>query len=208
MTDDLRPGRLAHESHVHLGEERLSGESLFKGRLLHVFRDWVRAPDGHEQSFEYTLHPGAAAMLAMRDDGRLVLERQWRYALNRSFLEVPAGKLNVGEDILQAARRELIEETGFRAERWAYLGVMHPVIGYSTEAIYLFFAQGLQAGPHAREAGECLELVFLTPDELFKEIERGAVSDSKTLSCAYWLTRILSGQYEPKWLDETRPFEI
>ena len=82
MLPDPRPAELAHESHPELREERLSGESVYQGKLLHVHRDWVRAPDGHEQAFEYTLHPGAAAVIPILDDGRLVMERQWRYAMN------------------------------------------------------------------------------------------------------------------------------
>ena len=92
---DPRPARRPDEPHPELAEERLKGESVYEGRLLHVHRDWVRAPDGHEQAFEYTLHPGAAAVIPILEDGRLVMERQWRYAMNRSFLEFPAGKLNV-----------------------------------------------------------------------------------------------------------------
>ncbi|NBO82850.1 MAG: NUDIX hydrolase, partial [Betaproteobacteria bacterium] len=120
---DPRPARQPDEPHPELAEERLMGESVYEGRLLHVHRDWVRAPDGHEQAFEYTLHPGAAAVIPILEDGRLVMERQWRYAMNRSFLEFPAGKLHTGEDPLLAIQRELIEETGYRAQQWARLGV-------------------------------------------------------------------------------------
>lgn len=199
---DLRPDRLACESHVVLEEVRLRGESLYKGVLLDVQRDWVRAPDGHEQSFEYTLHPGAAAIVPMLDDGRLVMERQWRYAMNRSFLEFPAGKLNAHEQPLVAAQRELAEETGYRARDWAVLGEVHPVIAYSTETIHLFMAKGLVAGPSAREQGECMELVMISPDDFFKAIYQGQVTDSKTLACALWLDRVLRKEWEVKWISQ------
>ncbi len=197
---DPRPALVPAEPAPQLEEVRLRGESVFTGKLLDVYRDWARAPDGHEQSFEYTLHPGAAVVVPMLDDGRVVLERQWRYALNRSFLEFPAGKLNKGEDPFEAVQRELAEETGYRANQWARLGVMHPVIGYSTEAIYLFMAKGLIAGNHAREKGECMELVTLSVEELFELIRCGEITDSKTLSCSLWLDRIRRGEWQPEWV--------
>jgi ADP-ribose pyrophosphatase len=197
---DPRPAPNPTEPHPELFEERLRGESVYKGSLLHVHRDWVRAPDGHEQTFEYTLHPGAAAIIPMLDNGNLILERQWRYALNRSFLEVPAGKLNVGEDPFLAAQRELQEETGYCGREWAALGVMHPVIGYSTEAIYLYMARGLVAGPSARELGECLEMIEISPADFFAAIRQGEVTDSKTLSCALWLDRILRQEWDVTWI--------
>lgn len=200
---DPRPAREISEAAPELEEIRLSGESVYKGVLLDVHRDWVRGPDGHEQTFEYTLHPGAAAVIPILDDGRLVMERQWRYALNRSFLEFPAGKLNKGEDPFLAAQRELAEETGYRSGQWARLGVMHPVIGYSTEAIHLFMARALQAGDAAREKGECMNLVSLTQDEFFQAIYQGQVTDSKTLSCALWLDRVRRGEWQLEWVAGT-----
>ena len=197
---DPRPARQPDEPHPELAEERLMGESVYEGRLLHVHRDWVRAPDGHEQAFEYTLHPGAAAVIPILEDGRLVMERQWRYAMNRSFLEFPAGKLHTGEDPLIAIQRELIEETGYRAQQWARLGVMHPVIAYSTEAIHLFAARGLTAGPAAREEGECMEIVLLTPDEFFDAAFRGEITDSKTLACGLWLERMQQQKWSVSWI--------
>lgn len=197
---DPRPDQRSDESHPELEEIRLSGESVYKGKLLHVHRDWVKGPDGHEQAFEYTLHPGAAAVIPMLDDGRVVMERQWRYAMNRSFLEFPAGKLNVGEDPFAAIQRELIEETGYRAGQWARLGDMHPVIAYSTETIHLFMAKDLVQGEHAREAGECMELVLITPEDLFQAVYRGEVTDSKTLACVLWLDRVRRGDWSVQWM--------
>lgn len=203
VADDPRPSGSPDERYPSLLEQRLGGESVFDGKLLKVFRDRVRAPDGHEQTFEYTLHPGAAVVVPVLDDGRLVLERQWRYPLNRSFLEFPAGKLNPGEDPLSAVQRELAEETGYRAAQWAKLGEMHPVIAYSTEVIHLFMAKSLTAGQSAREQGECLELVEMTPEAFFDAIHSGEITDSKTLSCAMWLDRILRGAWQPVWQNST-----
>ncbi|MBU3725225.1 MAG: NUDIX hydrolase [Burkholderiaceae bacterium] len=198
--EDPRPKRLPNEPYPALAEDRLSGESVYEGRLLHVHRDWVRAPDGHEHALEYTLHPGAAAVIPILDDGRLVMERQWRYAMNRSFLEFPAGKLNAGEHPLECIRRELIEETGYRAREWARLGEMHPVIAYSTEVIHLYAARGLEAGESMQEDGECLEIVTVTVDEFFNAVYRGEITDSKTLACGLWLDRLRRQEWSVTWI--------
>jgi ADP-ribose pyrophosphatase len=171
--------------------------------LLQIQRDQVRSADGHVGVREYTLHPGAAAVVPMFDDGSLLLERQWRYPLNRSFLEFPAGKLEAGEDVLRTAQRELREETGYAAREWAYLGEMHPVISYSTEVIHLFLARGLMGGVAALERGECLELLQLSQEQFFQAILMGDVTDAKTLACAFWLQRMALGLYQPEWLPAT-----
>ena len=110
---------------------------VFDGKLLHVRRDTVRLPDGGAATREYVVHPGAVLILPVLDDGRLVVERQFRYPLDRVCLEFPAGKLDHGEAPLDTARRELVEEAGFTARTWSSLGVIHPVIAYSTERIEL-----------------------------------------------------------------------
>ncbi|NBV88183.1 MAG: NUDIX hydrolase [Betaproteobacteria bacterium] len=199
LVADPRPAPQANEAAPQLSECRVSGEFLLDGRLLKVYRDAARAADGSDCVREYTLHPGAAAMVPCFDDGSLLLERQWRYPLNRSFLEFPAGKLDPGETPIQTAVRELQEETGYTAGEWAVLGPMHPVISYSTEVIHLFLARGLREGSANRESGECLELVRMPIEAFFLAIERGEVTDAKTLACAFWLSRIQTGHYEPKW---------
>src|SRR5512140_2856122 len=102
----------------HLVEHPLDSERVFDGKLLHVVRDRVRLPDGSEATREYIVHPGAVLMVPVLDDGRLVVERQCRYANRRVFREFPAGKLDPGEDALATGKRELIEEAGYTAERW------------------------------------------------------------------------------------------
>ena len=106
----------------------------------------MRLPDGKEATREYVIHPGAVMVIPMLDDGRLVLERQFRYPMGRVMIEFPAGKLDPGEDVLTCARRELLEETGYTATEWARAGVLHPVISYSTEFIEVWFARGLHPG--------------------------------------------------------------
>jgi len=200
---DPRPAQGLEEPAPHLAECRLSGNPVFEGVLLKIQRDSARAADGTECVREYTLHPGASAIIPVFDNGDLLLERQWRYPLNRSFLEFPAGKLDVGEDPLVSAIRELREETGYSASHWARAGQMHPVISYSTEVIHLFFAKGLTMGSAALEAGECLDVVRLSQDDFFKAVHLGQVTDAKTMTAAFWLSQWRAGVWQPDWFEPT-----
>ncbi|HZQ61712.1 MAG TPA: NUDIX hydrolase, partial [Casimicrobiaceae bacterium] len=142
----------------------------------------VRLPDGALATREYIVHPGAVLMLPVKDDGRLVAVRQYRYPHRRVFLEFPAGKLDPGEDALTTAKRELIEETGYTARTWTRLGVVHPVIAYSNEAIELYLAQGLEHVGAKLDDGEFLEVLELSVDDMLGRLDRGEVTDSKTVA--------------------------
>ncbi|MFZ3159313.1 MAG: NUDIX hydrolase, partial [Rhodoferax sp.] len=135
----------------HLIEKKLSSTEVFKGRLLHAYRDVVSLPDGSQATREYVVHPGAVMVVPLLEDAsgstRVVLERQFRYPVGRVMVEFPAGKLDAGESCFACAQRELREETGFTARQWAHAGVLHPLIAYSTEFIDIWFARGLQMGP-------------------------------------------------------------
>jgi ADP-ribose pyrophosphatase len=190
---------------AHLIEHRVSSQELLKGRFLHAFRDTVRLPDGGEATREYVVHPGAVMIIPLlqdRDTGayRLVLERQFRYPVGQVMIEFPAGKLDPGENSLTCAKRELLEETGYRATEWARAGVLHPVISYSTEFIDIWFARGLVAGERALDPGEFLEVFTATPDELMSWCRDGRVTDAKTLSGALWLQNMVSGAWPLDWL--------
>ena len=189
-------GRLAYS---HLVEQRLSSQELLRGHFLHAFRDTVRLPDGREASREYVRHPGAVMVIAQLADGRLVLERQYRYPVQSVMLEFPAGKLDAGEASLACAQRELLEETGYSAAFWARAGVMHPVISYSTEFIDIWFAKDLSPGPRKLDAGEFLDVLTATPAELLEGCRDGSVTDGKTLAGALWLQNVLSGAWTLDW---------
>lgn len=173
----------------HLIETAIASESVFDGVLLHVRKDRVRLPNGEESVREYISHPGAVVILAFLPDGRLLFERQFRYPLRRVFLELPAGKIDPGEDVLETARRELREETGYDAGSWQYLGVMHPCIGYSDERIEIFAARDLQrsAGGQQLDHNEFLELVTMSPEEAKQAVWDGRITDAKTITSLFWL---------------------
>ena len=177
----------------HLKESRIDGATAFSGKLLEVRVDRVRLPDGQETRREYVAHPGAVMVVAQLDNGKLVFERQFRYPLDRVFLELPAGKIDRGEDILDCARRELQEETGYEARVWSYVGVIHPCIGYSNERIEIFLARGLSHVGHARDDGEFLEVVELSLDEALDAVRDGRISDGKTITGLFWAEKIFRG---------------
>jgi ADP-ribose pyrophosphatase len=176
-------------------EETLASEEVFKGRLLHVRRDQVRLPDGKESLREWVAHPGAVVVIAVLDNGHLLFERQFRYPLRRIFVELPAGKIDPGEHILDTARRELREETGYKAKHWRHLGTMHPCIGYSDERIEIFLAQGLAYVGHALDDGEILEVIELSIHDALLSVRDGEISDAKTVTALLWAEKILSGAW-------------
>lgn len=187
----------------HLIEEKVASEELLKGRLLHVFRDTVKLPDGVTACREYVVHPGAVMIIPLIEDAagalRVVLERQFRYPVGKVMIEFPAGKLDPGEDIQCCAQRELQEETGYSATEWARAGVLHPVISYSTEFIDIWFARGLTLGARQLDQGEFLDVFTATPAELLQWCCDGRVTDAKTLTAALWLQNVLSGAWPLNW---------
>ena len=187
-------------------EHRVDGRELFKGHFLHALCDQVRLPDGRVAEREYVVHPGAVMVVPLleRAGGALevVLERQYRYPVQRTLIEFPAGKLDAGESPLDCARRELREETGYTARQWARAGLLHPVVAYSTEVIEIWFARELHGGARQLDEGEFLEVFSATPAQLHDWCRSGAVTDAKTLVGALWLQQVLSGAWQLDWLAE------
>ncbi|MFO1322591.1 MAG: NUDIX hydrolase [Burkholderiales bacterium] len=175
---------------AHLVEVGLASEVVFAGKLLEVHRDRVRLPDGGEATREFVVHPGAVLVVPVLDDGRLVLERQFRFPVRRVMLEFPAGKIDAGETPLATAQRELVEEVGYTAATWTRLGTIHPEIGYSTEFIDLFVATGLTHVGSRLDDGEFIEVVAMTEDELLAVYDCGGLTDGKTLAALFaWRRR-------------------
>lgn len=188
-----------NDADAHLRERGLGGEVLVSGDFLEVRRDLVSLPDGSQATREYIRHPGAVAVIPLLDDGRLVLVRQYRYPIGRVLLEFPAGKLEDGEPTLECGRRELLEETGYTAAEWAYAGAIHNAAAYSSEAIHLWFARGLVAGPQQLDRGEFVEVVTLGVDELDALAMRGELPDVKTMIGLQWLQRWRAGAWPLDW---------
>ena len=172
---------------MDLTEHRVRGEEVFAGKLLRVQRDVVRLPDGSEGVREYIRHPGAVAIVALFDDGRVLLERQYRYPHGREFIELPAGKLEPGEPHAETARRELLEETGYVASDWKRIGLICPSIAYTDETIELYLARGLQKRAASLDAGEFLEVLTPGFEEAVSMVRDGRITDAKTIAGLLWL---------------------
>jgi ADP-ribose pyrophosphatase len=170
-----------------LEEKRIGGEVVYSGRLLQVHRDRVRLPDGSVGMREYIRHPGAVAIVALFADARVLLERQFRYPLGRAFIEIPAGKLEPGEEHLATAQRELLEETGYVAADWRRLGLIHNAIGYSDEGIEIWVARGLELREQQLAEGEFLEVFTLPLAEAQAMARDGRITDVKTIAGLLWL---------------------
>ena len=183
----------------HLIERQLVGQQVYRGHFLDVRRDTITLPDGATAAREYIVHPGAVMVVPLLADGRLVLERQFRYPLGRVMLEFPAGKLEAAESVLDCARRELAEETGYRATQWARACRVHNACAYSTEGIEIWFARGLVAGERQLDAGEFLDVCLMTEAELDALAARGELTDVKTLIGLQWLQKWRAGAWTLDW---------
>jgi ADP-ribose pyrophosphatase len=184
---------------THLREQTLSREQLLKGHFLHVVRESVRLPDGGSATREFVLHPGAVAIVPLLDDGRIVLERQYRHPTGKVMIEIPAGKLDPGEGALVCAQRELLEETGYVAREWAQAFTMYPTVAYSDEAIAIWFARGLEHRGARLDEGEFLDVISATPEEFLGWCRDGLVQDSKTLAAALWIQNVTAGTWKLDW---------
>jgi ADP-ribose pyrophosphatase len=182
----------------HLKETKVDGELAYDGHFLKVSRDRVKLPDGKLTQREYIRHPGAVVILALFDDGRVLLERQFRYPNDQVFIEFPAGKIDPGEDPLASAKRELEEETGYTASDWHFVCTIHNAIAYSDEHLDLFLARGLTAGPAKLDDGEFLETFTTTIPEMLEMVRRGDITDVKTVIGTFWLEKIAAGTWKPE----------
>lgn len=184
---------------AHLREDTLESKQVYRGNFIDVRCDRVRLPNGATATREYVVHPGAVMVVPLLDDGRLVMERQYRYPLSRVMLEFPAGKIEPGEPPLQCAVRELAEETGYRAAEWARAGILHNAVAYSNEGIEVWFARGLIAGEAALDHGEFLDVSTASLDELLALAQTGELTDAKTLIGLLWLQNWRAGQWDIRW---------
>ena len=189
----------------HLRETCIEARTAWRGSFLDVRSDRVALPDGSETYREYIVHPGAVMIVPLLGEGRVVVERQWRYPVGRAMLEFPAGKLESGEPVLDCAVRELIEETGYRAAEWARAGILHNAIGYSDEGIEVWFARGLTGGERRLDAGEFLDVFEASVDSLEDAARRGEITDAKTLIGLLWLGHWRAGRWLLQWVSAASP---
>lgn len=179
----------------HLRETRVDGREVYDGHFLKIQSDTVDLPNGKRATREYIRHPGAVVILPLFDDGSLLLERQFRYPLDRVFVEFPAGKIDPGEEPLECAKRELAEETGYTATTWNFVCTIHNAIAYSNEHLDIYLARGLTEGERKLDDGEFLDTFRLPAGELLQWVREGKVTDVKTIIGAFWIEKILSGQW-------------
>jgi len=178
---------------ISLKETRVDSKLTYDGNFLKVRKDNARMPDGSISSREYITHPGAVAILALLDNGKLIMERQYRYAPQQEFIEIPAGKIDQGEDILLTAQRELLEETGYVASEWTHLTTAWPCIGYADERLEYFLARGLSHQGRQLDDGEFLEVFEMSMNDALDWVRQGRISDSKTIVGLFWLEKTLKG---------------
>ncbi len=180
------------ERFEHLEETELSSEVKYDGALLHIRRDTVRLPNGKTATREYNIHYGAVCIIPLLENGDVLLERQYRYPLREVITEIPAGKLDApDEDPLEAAKRELREETGATAAEWHALGLFCPTGAYSTERIYMYLARGLTFGARELDEDEFLNVFTMPLEQAVSEVLSGNIPDAKTQTALLkiWLLR-------------------
>lgn len=179
-----------------LTEQTLDSRLAFEGSFLRLYVDTVKSADGHVGTREYLRHPGAVMIVPLLPDGQVVLEKQFRYPMKRPMVEFPAGKIDAGESPLACAQRELLEETGYRAARWSYLGGLHNAIAYCDEKIEMFLAEDLTHEGATLDAGETLEVFTTSWQQLLQCVREGSVTDVKTMLGVMWLEKVLAGDWE------------
>ncbi|MBC7087263.1 MAG: NUDIX hydrolase [Tissierellales bacterium] len=162
-------------------EKTMKSERIYDGKILNLRVDTVELPDKKYSKREIVEHPGAVAIVAINQDNEMVVIRQYRKAIDKVLLEIPAGKLELNEEPIESAKRELKEETGFTAEKIEYLTEFYTSPGFSNEKVYLFLAQGLTPGNQELEIGEHIDVECFKLDELIKMIKFGDIVDSKTI---------------------------
>ncbi len=176
---------------MHLFEKKLDTETIYQGRILNLRKDRVRLPDGKESFREVVEHPGAVAVVALDAEKNVYLVRQYRYPVAKALLEIPAGKLDPGEEPYSCARRELAEEVNLKADKWRLLATFYTTPGFSDEIMYLFMATDLK--PHYQEPDteEFLQVEKLSLKNAIKQALDGTIQDAKSISGLLIVARLL-----------------
>lgn len=166
---------------MELTEKQVSSELIYDGKVVHLYKDEIELPDGKSGMREYIKHIGAACVVPVTDDGRVIVVRQYRYPFSSVLTEIPAGKLDSkDEDPLEAVKRELREETGASAEKLVPLGEYYPTCAYSDEVIHMYLASGLSFGERDLDEDEFINVEAVPMEELVRDIMDGKIKDGKT----------------------------
>ena len=178
-------------------EEMVSSEEIYSGKIVHLYRDTVRLPNGRQAIREVMRHAGAAAVVPLTDDGNVILVRQYRYPFAQVMLEIPAGKLDAGEDPLDCAKRELLEETGVDAKEFVYLGAFYPSVAMLDEVIHLYLARDFSRASAKLDADEFLHVEQRPLGEVVEQVMRGEIPDGKTQAAILKAYYLLNGEVTP-----------
>ena len=180
------------EDFKNLTEVKTGSQEIFDGVILHLFKDTVELPNGNSATREVIRHVGAVGVIPVTDDGKVLVERQFRYPLDSVITEIPAGKLDsFTEDRLSAAKRELEEETGYTAKEWMPLGDYYPTPAYCDERITLYLARGLELGQRHLDEDEFLNFEFVPLADLVADVMSGRITDGKTQVAVLKAARML-----------------
>jgi len=170
----------------HLEEKTINSQTIFSGRVIHLQVDEVELPNGNTSTREIVKHPGAVTVIAITEENKLVLVRQFRKPLEKTILELPAGKLETGEDPIECAFRELEEETGYKAESMEHWVSFYTSPGFADEYLHVYRARGLSKGNTHLDQDEFVELVELTLPECLERMRSGEICDAKTVAAIYY----------------------
>lgn len=175
-----------------LTEKTIGSQEIFNGKVIRLQVDEVELPNGQPAKREIVRHPGAVAVIAITPEDRMVFVRQFRKPLDKTILEIPAGKLEKGEDPMCCAKRELNEETGYKAQDVKFVSKFYTSPGFADELLYIYEGISLEAGEAQPDQDEFVELVELTLEEAFERIETGDIIDAKTIFAVYyWQNQVL-----------------
>ncbi|MCK9485036.1 MAG: NUDIX hydrolase [Candidatus Marinimicrobia bacterium] len=180
------------KSSTSFEEIKIDSQRVFDGRLLQVYNDMVRLSNGNIANREWIKHPGAAVVIPYLGNGQILMVRQFRYPVRQTMLELPAGKIDPGEQSVATIRRELAEETGYTPEKLTEISRIHTCVGYSSECLFLYWANGLRRCDAHPDEDELIETVALDIEEAMSRLYRGEITDAKTIIGLFWADNIIN----------------